>query len=202
MFYRKLGKLPTNTIEFFKEEILKKKVDNEPYQWIQFDKTLNDKFVEIFENTDLKIQWSNEKKRHTQKAFYSEWGYGYGIHKDGLKCKSALNIAISCNPNDWVRWYDDALIKRIAVLGIKDKDGHEYGYSRDVHIKQYEKVPFIEELKVEAGDVYLLNVDVFHSFKCRGNDPRIIIQTKFEGYPTLDQIYESLKYKSFKNLIT
>jgi hypothetical protein len=34
-----------------------------------------------------------------------------------------------------------------------------------------------------------------------GPEPRIILQTKFEGFPTFEEISKSLKQKSFKNLI-
>ena len=44
---------------------------------------------------------------YVQKAFYSAPGSGFKIHRDGHCCNSALNIAISCNGSDWVRWYDD-----------------------------------------------------------------------------------------------
>jgi len=107
MKYNKLGKLPIETVNFFLEEILKRKQPNMDYQWIHFDEYLNDKFLQIFTNTELKIQYSENKNRPVQKAFYSEPGHGYRIHKDGFKCQSALNIAVSCNPGDWVRWYDD-----------------------------------------------------------------------------------------------
>jgi len=206
MNYIKLGKLPIDTINCFKEEILKRKIDNQPYQWIQFDKLLHDKFLEIFENTELQVQWFEEKNRYVQKAFYSESGYGMGIHKDGIQCKSALNIAISCNPEDWVRWYDEKLINGLAIkynYKVKNKDNSQinFGYSRDLQYVKYDTIKYTEELRTEVGDVYILDVDVFHSFKCIGPEPRIILQTKFQGFPTLNTISKSLKQKSFKNLI-
>lgn len=207
MNYIKLGKLPNDTIASFKEEILKRKVNGKPYQWIQFDNVLHDKFLEIFENSELKIQWFEEKKRYVQKAFYSETGYGMGIHKDGIACKSALNIAISCNPEDWVRWYDEKLINGLATkyhYKIKNKENAQeiFGYSRDLPYVKYDTIKYTDELRNEVGDVYMVNVDVFHSFKCMGPEPRIILQTKFEGFPTFDEISKSLTQKSFKNIIT
>ena len=200
MKYKKLGKLPSETIEFFKKEILKRKTLSS-YQWIQFDKYLNDKFAEIFCNTELKIQYDPSRDRLIQKAFYSAPNHGFKIHKDGLNCKSALNIAISCNDTDWVRWYDDDVINRLTN-NIKCTSNSSYGISRDCQIDNYEDIPYTQELHNEVGDVYTLNVDTFHSFKCVGTEPRIIIQTKFSDYPTFSMISESLNKNSFKNIIS
>ena len=201
MKYRKLGKLPPDTIEFFKQELLARKIDSN-YQWIQFDQYLNDKFAEIFCNTELKVQYDTNKNRLVQKAFYSAPGHGFRIHRDGLHCRSALNIAISCNPGDWVRWYDHDVINRMSETISNDYSGVNYGTSRDVQIKEYESVPYTDELHNEIGDVYALDVDTFHSFKCVGPEPRIIIQTKFHGFPDLNTIVQSLEQSSFRNLIS
>ena len=198
--YRKLGKLPVDTIEFFKTEILKRKI-NRSFQWIQFDKYLNDKFFEIFCNAELKVQYDNINNRLVQKAFYSEPGHGVRIHKDGSRCRSALNIAISCNDTDWVRWYDENLINSLNG-DVKVTQSSNYGLSRNTDIVEYEEIPFIEELNNEIGDVYALDVDTYHSFKCNGPHPRIIIQTKFHGYPNFPTISESLTKSSFNNLIS
>jgi hypothetical protein len=201
MKYKKLGKLPPETIEFFKQELLARKIDSD-YQWIQFDQYLNDAFKEIFTNTELKIQYDTTKSRLVQKAFYSAPGHGFRIHKDGIRCRAALNIAISCNDTDWVRWYDDNTIKSLEDnTPITNRSGSGYGYSRNCSIQEYENIPFTHELQNEVGDVYALDVDTFHSFKCIGSEPRIIIQTKFEGFPTFNTIAESLSRNSFKNLI-
>jgi hypothetical protein len=197
MKYNKLGKLPIETVNFFLEEILKRKQPNIDYQWIHFDEYLNDKFLQIFTNTELKIQYSENKNRPVQKAFYSEPGHGYRIHKDGFKCQSALNIAVSCNPGDWVRWYDDEYIDSISTLEYSNK----LGKSRNTNIYEYENVPFIEELRNAPGDVYVLDVGSYHSFKCLGNSPRIVIQTKFDGFPNLPTINQSLVKNSFSNII-
>ena len=198
MKYKKLGKLPIETIEFFKHEILKRKVPNINYQWIQFDQALINEFATIFCNTDLKIQYDPSKNRLVQKAFYSSPGHGFRIHRDGLCCRSALNIAISCNSDDWVRWYDDKLIDN---LGNITESKSNLGTSRNVDIMNYENVPYIEELHNEPGDVYVLDVESLHSFKCNGTEPRIIIQTKFHDFATLSTIANSLDKNSFINII-
>lgn len=202
MKYYKLGKLPEQTIEFFKTELLKRKIDGIPYQWILFDNYLNEQFLKIFSNTELKIQWDKERTRPIQKAFYSSPGHGFRIHKDGLRCKSALNIVISCNETDWVRWYNEDYINSISKTYIKTNFINEkIGSSRDVDIMDYENVQFTHELHNTVGEVYVLDVDTFHSFKCIGVNPRIIIQTKFEGFLNFDTIKKSLIKNSFFNLI-
>jgi hypothetical protein len=200
MKFKKLGKLPIETIEFFKHELLKRKIDSN-YQWIQFDKYLNDEFAKIFCNTELKIQYDSSKNRLVQKAFYSSPGHGFRIHKDGSHCRSALNIAISCNDTDWVRWYDDDVINNLKS-NVELTNSPNFGFSRDCNILSYEEIPYTHELHNEVGDVYSLDVDTFHSFKCIGSEPRIIIQTKFHGYPNFDSISESLIRNSFSNIIS
>ena len=196
-YYNKLGKLPMNIIDNFKNQLLQLKKTNNPYQWIQFDKNLNNYFNSIFDNTELKIQYDSENNRYIQKAFYSDSGHGFRIHRDGTMCKSALNIAISCNDSDWVRWYDDDVINSLNVETETVKSR-----SRNLKIYNYENIQYIEELHTEIGDVYTLDVDTFHSFKCIGSEPRIIIQTKFDGFPDFHTINKSLTQTSFKNLIS
>jgi hypothetical protein len=198
MKYQKLGKLPSSTINFFLAEILKRKKPTVPYQWIHFDEYLNQEFLKIFTNTELEIQWGENKTKPIQKAFYSDPGHGMRIHKDGFQCRSALNIVLSCNSTDWVRWYDEDYINSITSLEFSNK----LGQSRNTNLFRYDSIPFIEELHNEIGDVYALDVDTYHSFKCIGSNPRIILQTKFEGFPTFEKIKDSLTKKSFSNLIT
>lgn len=200
-YYKKLGKLPKDTVEFFKTELLKRKIDKS-YQWIQFDKYLNDKFAEIFCNIELKVQYDDINSRLVQKAFYSEPGHGFRIHKDGSRCRSALNIAISCNETDWVRWYDESVINNLSNdVKVTQSSNSNYGLSRNTDMVEYENIPFIEELHNEIGDVYTLDVDTYHSFKCNGPHPRIIIQTKFDRFPNFSMISDSLSKNSFNNII-
>jgi hypothetical protein len=202
MKYYKLGKLPIDAVNFFYDELIKRKLPNTPYQWIQFDQSLHLEFLKIFTNTELRVQRSFDKVYPVQKAFYSEPGYGFRIHKDGIKCRSAVNIVISCNKTDWVRWYDEDYINGLAATEINTnimKNSH--GASRSVNVVNYEEVKFTEELHNEIGDVYAINVDTYHSFKCVGDNPRIIIQTKFENFPDIETITKSLIKNSFSNLV-
>ena len=201
MKYKLLGKLPKETIDFFLVELLKRKISGMPYQWIQFDDTLHNEFLKIFSNTELKIQ--KQKNRPIQKVFYSEPNQGFKIHKDGLQCQAALNIAISCNETDWVRWYNEDYINLLnGKLETKVGIIHGVGSSRNTAIEEYENINFVEELHNEIGDVYVVDVDTYHSFKCLGNKPRIVIQTKFENFPNFETVKESLMKNSFLNLIS
>jgi len=195
--YKILGKLPLDTISIFKEELLRIKKPNLPFQWIWLNPYLNKKFLEIFNNTELKIQLNKENRpiRHPiQKACFSSPGKGWVIHKDGVMCRSALNIALSCNDTDWVRWYDDITIDSFAKLSLVR---HNDKISRNIDIVDYEKIPYIDELRVNVGDVYALDVDTYHSFKCNGPADRLVIQTKFDGFPDFKTIADSLTNKSF-----
>jgi hypothetical protein len=78
---------------------------------------------------------------------------------------------------------------------------NSHGASRSVNVVNYEEVKFTEELHNEIGDVYAINVDTYHSFKCVGDNPRIIIQTKFENFPDIETITKSLIKNSFSNLV-
>lgn len=197
MNYYRLGKLPLEVVNILKEEVIKKTNPNVLYQIIQFDEQMHNKFLEIFENTELKIQKTLSGKI-IQKAFCSQPNNGFGIHKDGINCKSALNVVLSCNPTDWVRWYDDCTIDKISEIVTL----HHPRKSRDVEIENYESIPYVDEMHNEVGDVYVLNVDKYHSFKCIGPNQRIILQTKFADFPDVETIYKSLKNKSFSCINT
>lgn len=196
-----LGKLPNETISFLKNEVIKLIDPNKSFQWVQLNNSIFECFDNIFENNFLEVQkyYVDGIEKRVQKVFYSEKDKGFRIHKDGLHCKAALNIALSCNPEDWVRWYDEDYINSICPeMRILNQDIKK---SRDVEIYDYENVPFIEEIHNEEGDVYLVNTDVYHSYKCLGSNPRIVLQTKFKDYPTIEYLHSMLKVKSFKNLI-
>lgn len=205
MNYFKLGKLPEEIINFFKEEIYKRKNNNLKYQWIEFDNYLNSEFLKIFKNKNLKIMWDHKNEKWIQKAFFSPPGHGFKIHKDGIKCRSALNIAIQANPDDWTRFYDESLINSLSETQVNlnsgKNAGNTVGSSRNTTIENYEEIEYVDELKTETGDVYIIDVDKFHSFKCNGPDDRIIIQTKFKDFPDFNTIYKELTDKSFKNII-
>ena len=52
--------------------------------------------------------------------------------------------------------------------------------SREISLDDPENVPFMQQVNTQEGDVYLINTDVYHSFKCVGNNHRFILQTKFD----------------------
>ena len=193
-YFYMLGKLPSDTIEKLRNEVLKKHNPDKGYQWIEVDDHLNSMWNSIWENTDLKVRkWDN---KWIQKAFYSPVGKGWKIHKDGIDCKVALNIALQSNPGDWVRWYDEEHINKLASIKV-NTNSQGKGSSRNIEIDDYQNVDFVQELSVQEGDVYLVNTDVFHSFYCDGPKDRIILQTKFEKNPSFDYVLESVKNNNF-----
>lgn len=199
MNYHILGNLPEKVIIEFKKEILNNQKVNKNYFWIQSNKKIENLFLSLFVNLPLEIQFNPETQKKVQKIFFSNPGYGFRIHKDGIKCKSALNISISSNDSDWVRWYSDDTINELEnTANVTPKK--KWGYSRDTSLINYETIPYEDELRIKTGTVYILNVDKFHSFKCNGPNPRIILQTKFSGYPNLDELYSKITPSIFKNL--
>jgi hypothetical protein len=195
--YYKLGKISADTINALKKEVDQLKTASN-YQWIVANNKISEIFFDIFSSNELKVQ-EKLSGELVQKVFYSDPGYGFKIHKDGVKCKSALNIAISSNSSDWVRWYDEAYIENIAKCNVIDSSQRNFGLSRNIDIYEYESIPFEDELRVETGDVYILNVDRYHSFKCNGPNARIIMQTKFKHYPTLEDLHKKISIDNFKN---
>ena len=189
MYYKLLGKLPEHIIDELRAMIVSRKTNRPGFQRIEFTDEIYNYLADLFTNTELKLQRTKDKSRWVQKAFYSDLDYIYPIHKDGLKCMSALNIAVSSNQGDWVRWYDDEEILSRADLTVISQD---IGNTRNSKITDIESVPCVEEFSPTTGDVYVINVDAFHTWKCNGPDPRIIVQTKFEGFPDFDQIEKSL----------
>jgi len=196
MNYIKLGMLADDVIAILKDGVIRQQLPNVPFQWIYPDRALASYFDSIFINTELKIQWNMDKQQRVQKIFYSAPGAGFKIHKDGTHCKSCLNIAISCNNTDWVRWYDD---NYIDSLNSKMSSG-KFGASRNVDIHEYSDIEYVDEYRPSVGEVYLVNTDVYHSYMCNGPEPRMVMQTKFEGFPDIATILKSLKTASFINL--
>jgi hypothetical protein len=188
MNYYYLGKLPQSTIDHFKKLIIEKST-TELYQWVMFDDVLKEEFKKIFSNQNL-----INKIKSNQKAFFSTPNTGMRIHKDGTEWNTALNIVISCNSTDWVRWYSDEEVSKLnAVVNT-------FSESRNLQYYGYTKVPYVEQYQNTIGDVYLVNTNVWHAFRCIGELDRIIIQTKFEGNPSIESLAEILDQSSFKIL--
>ena len=194
MHYYRIGKLKKEIVQEMLAAVLEKSEPSKGYHWIEFDDNLNSMWNNIWENKDLKVRrWDN---KWIQKAFYSPVGKGWKIHKDGIDCKVALNIALQSNESDWVRWYDEELINDLADINVTDGDKGK-GHSRNIPINEYEDISFIDELKVEQGEVYLVNTDVFHSFYCGGPKDRVIVQTKFQNNPDWNTVLENVKKSNF-----
>ncbi len=184
MYYKLLGRLPEQTIEIFVKEIYKLK-KSIPYQWIRVNDFLHNEFLKIFSHDTLEVQINPATNNYVQKAAYAEPNFGYRIHKDGVKCKSALNICLSSNESDWIRWYDDDYINSISLMTLDTK---KVIASRDTDIFDYENIPYVAELRTQPGEVYVIDVDTFHSFKCNGPKNFITLQTKFKNFPDFETL--------------
>ena len=199
MNYYKLGKLNKDVVSEMLTGVLQKSTPEKGYHWIEFDDQLNEMWNKVWDNKDLKVRrWDN---KWIQKAFYSPVGKGWKIHKDGINCKVALNIALQVNDSDWVRWYDENYINNLQEVKVNN-NAQGKGQSRNILIEDYYDIPYIDQLKVENGDVYLVNTDVFHSFYCGGPKDRVIVQTKFQDNPDWNTVLQGVKETNFKELYT
>lgn len=195
MYYKKIGKLSNEVIDIFLDEIFKLKSPKK-YQWIHTNQYILDIFLKIFPHNELKVQFNPTTKKYVQKVVYTEPNYGYRIHKDGLRCKSALNFVLNGNESDWIRWYDEKLINSISSYEVRSNPTNEV-ISRDTNIFEYENIPYVAELRTVPGDIYLINVDQFHSFKCNGPKNFITMQTKFENFPAIEDLCKLITENSF-----
>jgi hypothetical protein len=187
-----LGKAPKSFIEKIQNLIELKHNNDTPYEWIMFDYEMQEVFNTVFPIPELKILHLPNNVIN-QKAFFVMPDSGFRPHKDGINCKCALNIAVSCNEGDWVRWYDEDYINSISATH-RNNTSEAHRLSRNTDLHEYADIPFVDEMRQNIGDVYLVNTDVYHSFKCSGPNNRIIIQTKLAGNPTISEVYENLKY--------
>jgi len=197
MFYKVLGKLSTNYVNNLESMIMELHDHSiTGFQRIEFTEQIIDYLKVLTADIPLKIQHNG--LRLVQKAFYSDPGITYPIHKDGIRCMSALNVAVSSNDNDWIRWYSDRAINNIGKVEVFETSK---GSTRNTDIKnlEAEHVEYICEYRPKKGDVYILDVNSFHTWHCSGPSPRIIVQTKFDGFPNLNFLSESLKNSNITN---
>lgn len=198
MYYKKLGNLNIEIILHLEKMIMNyHDKDKKGFQRIEFDNEIYNFLKDIFQGIKLKLDRTST--RIIQKAFYSDSGIFYPIHKDGFQCRSALNIAIRTNHDDWVRWYTDDVINS---LGNIKKIETDQGKTRNTNIKNIKDVPYICEYKPKIGDVYILDVDSYHTWHCSGPDYRLIIQTKFANFPSFEDLKKSIKSENIKYLNT
>jgi hypothetical protein len=197
MFYKFLGNLEPTIVNQLESMIMTLHDSSKKgFQRIEFDNDIIDLLKNIFSDIPLQIQRNGP--RLVQKAFYSDSGFTYPIHKDGVRCMSALNIAISSNENDWVRWYDDTIINN---LGNTEELRGQGAVTRNTTIKNPETVEYIHEYIPKRGDVYVLDVNKFHTWHCGGPANRIVIQTKFDGFPDLETLFNKIKDCNFNHII-
>jgi hypothetical protein len=192
--HKLLGTLSIEIIEQLKSMILKHHNDKttKKFQRIEFDEEILN-YLNTIIITDMKVQKRIDGK-YVQKVFYSDSKFVYPIHKDGIKCRSALNIVLQCNDDDWTRWYDDDLILEQSELqSLKFANGNS-SRETSLPVDVIENMQFVEEFKSKVGDVYIIDVNTFHTWKCSGPNPRIIIQTKFDDFPTFTELCSRITF--------
>lgn len=195
MNYKFLGRLPVELLQDIKTEILKK-VDEAPttYQVVQIEKSVTTQFHKLL----FPDQFNSEQFAipHS-KVFITPPGTGCSwIHKDGIDRKCAINVLVDCNPSDWVRWYND-----VPGGKIIQPNGPNFA-SRDLtNIKFPETIVPDEEVTNQSpGDCYLINTDVFHFFRNNGSNYRLLIQTKFESNPSIEEVYARIQEAGLNGL--
>lgn len=205
MNHKSLGKIPIELLEPIKTAIMNDPIyKTDVYKIIYLKTEIVNYFTDLlfpkeFQTNDLKI--GNVKVFVTPPEHISKNGQ-LGckfIHKDGIDKKCALNLVVDCNPEDWVRWYSDEEIinnqKGYMKTRSNDPKLNVALHSRDViNVSNIESVPYIQELtNQQPGDFYLINTDVFHFFRNRGNKFRLIVQTKFNPNPSINDLYNRIK---------
>jgi hypothetical protein len=193
MNYKFLGKISLCFLEEVRQEVTGKALARD---YIDRTTFLSEEVTNRFRNYLFPSNFDSEQFVVNQtKVFITPPGEQNNyIHKDGVNRKCALNIVVSCNPTDVVRWYSDEEI--ISRGGITELNlPHEGYFSRQVRsITAYEHLPFIEEVtNQEPGNVYLVNTDVFHAYINRGTSWRFIIQNKFSKNPSIEQVYARIQ---------
>jgi hypothetical protein len=188
MNYKFLGRLPIESLQGIKAEILRK-VAEAPFTYRIV--TIDKKIVQKFHDLLFPEHFNNDKfiVDHS-KVFISPPTTGCRwIHKDGIDKKCALNLIVDCNPSDWVRWYND-----IPNGKITQPTGTNIA-SRDLtNIQSPELIPPDEEVTNQRpGDCYLINTDVFHFFRNNGRNYRLVIQTKFNPNPSIEEVYDRIQ---------
>ena len=189
--YIYLGRLKPEVVEQFKKMVSSKMTD-ELYHWVYLTRDDHEYYKSVFNHPVI-------EKCKAQKALVSTPDHGFRIHKDEPGTLCALNVIVNCNPTDWIRWYDEAYIDSIAkVENIELMKNGKPMRSRNIQITAYDYIPYVDEvINQQPGDVYIVNTDKYHSFKCEGPDTRIVIQTKFSHCPSIEDLAEDVKNNIF-----
>jgi len=192
MNYKLLGSIPVDLLKDINAEA-STRIDKSPLAYrIEF---LSTSIIERFHKLLFPKEFnSTQFSINHSKAFISPPGTGCKwIHKDGIDAKVALNVVINCNPTDFIRWYSDEEINRQG--GVVSQPIGTNIASRDLtSISNASDIPYVEEVtNQKIGHVYLINTDAFHYFKNQGNNYRVIIQTKFNSNPSIEELYKKIQ---------
>lgn len=189
-FYKNLGKFDKKTLVNLKSIATKIQHSDSPAVW-QYFPEIENYLLYLLGEQKLKIA-KDDNNLSSIKLFISEKNHGMGLHKDGLKNKTAMNICISSNQNDWIRWFDDD-IEACYEKEISSRFGGKILASRNLLCDDWRTLDkHIFQCCPEPGDLYLVNTDVYHSFYCAGPEKRIVVQIKFQGWPDIETVEEQL----------
>lgn len=198
MYYKILGTLTSEQLEE-----LRSQVDKTQTQWAQhclwdYTPELEPLVSQLIGDQPCEILRVLEG-RASVKLFYTRKFSSSPIHKDGLRARSALNICVDSNPGDWVRWWSDDLLTRPDVSEDTLTFGQGQRHSRNLRTPLVSTVEgWQAEYRPQPGEVYVINTDAYHTYYCAGPHPRRVIQTKFEGWPTYDQLLDQLDPSQFR----
>lgn len=196
--FKKIGKFDKQILANLKSIVNRFPEKKSPALWNYFPE-IEHYLTFILGDQKLKIS-RNEKDLASIKLFVSDPDDGMGLHKDGLKNKTAMNICVDANPDDWIRWYDDDVENSYEKEIAKRFDGKILA-SRNLLCDDWKNLDrHIAEYSPEPGELYLVNTDVYHSFYCSGPNKRRVIQIKFEGWPDIDTVEKNLILTNIKGL--
>lgn len=189
MYYHLLGQLDHS---FFAD--IKTLLDQQQITWTNRDQTwdyspaLVDTLRSILgaQSCDLQL---DSQGMYSVKLFFTRPGQASPIHKDGLRAQSALNICVDSNPGDWIRWWDDSIRDQLVEHTVDQQQRA----SRNLRSGPVDQVSgWVCEFRPRPGQIYLVNTDRYHAYHCAGPRPRRVVQTKFRGWPSIQQLKHSL----------
>lgn len=196
MHYKILGYLDDQQLSALRSQLDRHSVDWPEYKTWDFFTDLELDIKSLFGDQPLDLQ-RGPTGRPSVKLFRTSPGQNAPIHKDGMRARSAVNICVDSNPTDWIRWWADSIEDQFAKK-VVDWQGAER-QSRNLDVASVVDLGFwIDQFRPLPGCVYAINTDVYHSYYCGGPGTRRVIQTKFQGWPYIDQLLDQLDPSKFK----
>lgn len=203
MNHKQLGNIPFEHLQAIKDAVMPVVLERPlTYRVVSMGDEITSNFYKILFPGEFVSKYLTTK--NTKLFITPMYQKNSFIHKDGLDKKCALNVVIDCNPTDWVRWYSDDEIKAHdgnVFVGEDDRwpgqtvktPNVTWGVRRVTNLTYNGLTPLEELTNQRPGDFYLINTDIFHTFKNEGNNYRLIIQTKFDQNDSIEEVYAKLQ---------